>query len=64
MKDIIISMLTVVAIGINSITWYNYKKNIKKKAQRKEGWNNLYLLSTIILIIYLISKLSDLSIIT
>jgi len=64
MKDIIISMLTVVAIGINSITWYNYKKNTKKKAQRKEGWNNLYLLSTIILIIYLISKLSDLSIIT
>jgi len=40
------------------------QKNTKKKAQRKEGWNNLYLLSTIILIIYLISKLSDLSIIT
>ena len=56
--------LALIKGSFNSITWYNYKKNTKKKAQRKEGWNNLYLLSTIVLIIYLISKLSDLSIIT
>lgn len=63
MKDIIILVLTVVAIGVNSITWYNYRKNTQKNKQSKEGWNNFYRLSTIFLIIYLISKLSDLSII-
>jgi len=43
MKDIIISMLTVVAIGINSITWYNYKKTQKRKHNvKKPGTTSIY----------------------
>lgn len=60
MWNIVITIICVVALLFNSYLWNNYLKRTTKENREKDGWNSYYVMTTILLVIVLLTRISKL----
>jgi hypothetical protein len=60
MWNIIVIIFCVVALLFNSFLWFKYRKNTDRKIQKKEGWNNYYFMTLLLLLTVLLNRIGKL----
>jgi len=60
MWNIFTIIFCVIALIANLIGWYNYRKKAAPDIRQKEGWNSFYIVSTILIIVVLLSRIGKL----
>ncbi len=60
MWNIVITIICVVALLFNSYLWNIYLKRTTKENREKDGWNSYYVMTTILLVIVLLTRISKL----
>jgi len=60
MWNILTIIFCVSALIFNSIRWFNYRKRAAPDIRQKEGWNSFYIVSTILIIVVLLSRIDKL----
>ena len=53
-------VLCAIALVINSMSWFFYRKKTDEESREKEGWNRFYLVSSFLILIVLISRIEKL----
>ena len=53
-------VLCAIALVINSMGWFFYRKKTDEESIEKEGWNSFYLVSSFLILIVLISRIEKL----
>ena len=53
-------VLCAIALVINSMSWFFYRKKTDEESREKEGWNSFYLVSSFLILIVLISRIEKL----
>lgn len=52
----IIIGIYVFALLLNGYSWFRYNKNVTQEQRKKEGWNSFYMISTLLLFIFLLKR--------
>lgn len=60
MWNILTILFCVIALIFNSFGWFNYRKKADPDIRQKEGWNSFYIVSTILIIVVLLSRIDKL----
>jgi heme/copper-type cytochrome/quinol oxidase subunit 2 len=60
MWNIIVIIFCVVALLFNSFLWLKYRKNTDRKIQKKDGWNNYFFMTLLLLLTVLLNRIGKL----